>query len=78
MKITMNIDCTAEEARVFLGLPDFRPMQDELMQEMRNRAMAGITAMEPAEMLRAWMPPTGGLEQMQEFFAKMTGGKRDA
>jgi hypothetical protein len=77
MKITMNVDCTPEEARTFLGQPDLKPMQDELMQEMRNRLMAGIAAMDPAEMLRTWMPATSGLEQMQDFFAKMTGGKRD-
>ena len=77
MKITMNIECTPEEARTFLGQPDLKPMQEELMQEMRNRVMAGIAAMDPAEMLRTWMPGTAGLEQMQEFLAKMSVGKRD-
>jgi len=52
-------------------------MQDELIQEMRNRLMAGIAAMDPAEMLRVWMPAMTGLEQMQDFLAKMTSGKRD-
>ena len=77
MKITMNVDCTPEEARAFFGQPDLKPMQDELMQEMRNRLMAGIAAMDPAEMLRAWMPAMAGFEQMQDFFTKMAGGKRD-
>ena len=77
MKITMNIDCTPEEARVFLGQPDLKPMQDELIEEMRKRLMAGIAAMDPAEMLRAWTPALAGLEQMQDFFAKMTGGRSD-
>ena len=77
MKITVNVDCTPEEARAFLGQPDLKPMQDELIQEMRNRLMAGIAAMDSAEMLRAWMPAMTGLEQMQDFLAKTTGGKRD-
>jgi hypothetical protein len=77
MKITMNIECTPEEARAFLGQPDLKPMQDELMQEMRNRVMAGIAAMDPSEMLRTWMPGTTGLEQMREFLAKMSGGERN-
>ena len=64
MKITINVDCTPEEARAFLGLPDLKPIQDELMQEMRNRLMAGLPAM-------------SGLESMQDFFAKMTSGNRD-
>jgi hypothetical protein len=77
MKITMNVECTPEEARAFLGQPDLKPMQDELLQEMRNRLMAGLTAMDPAAMLRTWMPAATGLEQMQDFFAKITGGKQD-
>jgi Family of unknown function (DUF6489) len=77
MKITMNIECTPEEARAFLGQPDLKPLQDDLMQEMRNRVMAGIAAMDPAEMLRSWMPGMTGLEQMQEFLAKISSGKRD-
>lgn len=77
MKITVNIDCTPEEARAFFGQPDLKPMQDELMQEMRNRLLAGMAAMDQAEMLRAWMPAMTGLDQMPDLFAKMTGGKRD-
>jgi hypothetical protein len=77
MKITMNIECTPEEARTFLGLPDLRPIQDEVMQEMRNRLMAGMAAMDPVEMMRAWMPAMPGFEQMQKAFAKMAGGKQD-
>ncbi|MBV8402396.1 MAG: hypothetical protein JOZ17_27295 [Acetobacteraceae bacterium] len=77
MKITINIDCTPEEARTFFGQPDLKPMQDELMQEMRKRLMAGIAAMDPAEVLRTWMPATPGFEQLQDIFVKMTGGKRN-
>jgi hypothetical protein len=64
MKITMNVECTPEEARTFLGLPDLKPIQDEVMQEMRNRLMAGMVAMT-------------GFEQMQDSFAKMAGGRQD-
>ena len=49
MKITMNIECTLGEARTFLGLPDLKPIQDEVMQEMRNRLMAGMAAMSAKE-----------------------------
>ena len=77
MKITMNIECTPEEARAFLGLPDLKPMQDELMQQMRNHLTARMSAMDPAEMLRTWMPTPAGVEQVQDFFAGMAGIKRD-
>lgn len=76
MKVTINIDCTPEEARTFMGLPDVKPLQDEVMAEMRDRMMTAVRAMDPAEMLAGWMPGSSGFEQMQDLFAMMTGTKR--
>ena len=78
MKVTMNVDCTPEEARAFLGLPDVNPMQEQLMRELQDRMAANIRAMEPEAMLRTWLPATlKGFEQMQEIFmSQMTGAKR--
>ena len=78
MKVTMNVDCTPEEARAFLGLPDVRPMQEQLMRELQEQMAANIRAMEPEAMLRTWLPATlKGFEQMQEIFMnQMTGAKR--
>jgi len=78
MKVTMNVDCTPEEARAFLGLPDVKPMQEQLMQELQERMAANIRAMEPEAMLRTWLPATlKGFEQMQEIFMnQMTGAKQ--
>ncbi len=73
MKITMNVDCTPEEARAFLGLPDVKPMQHKLMQDVQEQMTAGLKAMSPEEMLKAWMPAVKGFEQMQAFFAQMAG-----
>ncbi len=79
MKVTMNVDCTPEEARAFLGLPDVKPMQEQLMRELQERMAANIRAMEPEAMLRTWLPATlKGFEQMQEIFMnQMTGTKRE-
>ncbi len=79
MKVTMNVDCTPEEARAFLGLPDVKPMQEQLMRELQERMAANIRAMEPEAMLRTWLPATlKGFEQMQEIFmSQMTGTKRE-
>ena len=78
MKITMNVECTPEEARAFLGLPDVKPMQEQLMQEVQERMAANIRAMEPEAMLRTWLPATlKGFEQIQEIFmSQMTGTKK--
>jgi hypothetical protein len=79
MKVTMNVDCTPEEARAFLGLPDVKPMQEHLMRELQERMSANIRAMEPEAMLRTWLPATlKGFEQMQDIFmSQMTGAKRE-
>jgi len=78
MKITMDVECTPEEARAFLGLPDVKPMQEHLMRELQERMAANIRAMEPEAMLRTWLPATlKGFEQMQEMFmSQMAGTKR--
>jgi hypothetical protein len=78
MKITVDVDCTPEEARAFLGLPDVKPMQEQLMREVQERMAANIRAMEPEAMLRTWLPATlKGFEQIQEMFiSQMTGTKR--
>jgi hypothetical protein len=79
MKITMDVECTPEEARAFLGLPDVKPMQEQLMREVQDRMATNIRAMEPEAMLRTWLPATlKGFEQMQEIFmSQMTGKKRE-
>ena len=73
MKVTIDIDCTPEEARTFLGLPDVRPMQEQLMRELQERMSANIRAMAPEEMLKTWLPASlAGWEQMQQMFTRMT------
>jgi hypothetical protein len=59
MKITIDIDCTPEEARAFLGLPDVRPMQEAVMERLQERLLSALEAMEPEQLMRAWMQ--GGL-----------------
>ena len=47
MKITLDVDCTPEEARAFLGLPDVAPIQAAVIEEVGKRMSAGLEAMEP-------------------------------
>ena len=69
MKVTVNVDCTPDEARAFFGLPDVKPMQDQLLQEVQQRLSANISAMDPQTMMRTWLPATlEGFEQLQRAF----------
>ena len=76
MKITVNVDCTPEEARRFLGLPDVQPLQDAVMQQMQERVMSSLNAMEPETLLKTWAPMgLQNLEQIQKFFfSQFPGG----
>jgi len=80
MKIKLDIDCTPDEVRDFFGLPQVKPLQEELLKEMQERLRTSINAMDPEAMLKTWLPATlKGFEQLQEMFlAQMgrTGGKR--
>lgn len=78
MKFTVDVDCTPEEARAFLGLPDVKPMQDALMKQIQERMTASLAAMEPEAMLKTWLPAgVQGMEQLQKmFWAQFAGGNR--
>jgi hypothetical protein len=53
MKITVNIDCTPEEARAFFGLPDVAPMQATM----------------PEALMKTWLPASlQGMEELQKMF----------
>jgi hypothetical protein len=69
MKVTINIDCTPEEARTFLGLPDIKPMQDAMVGELEKRMRANMDAMDPETMFKTWLPAgIQGWEQLQKAF----------
>jgi hypothetical protein len=77
MKINVEIDCTPQEARAFLGLPDVQPMQERLLAEMQERMSANLRAMEPQEMMKLWLAPGAeGFGSLYESFVRMAGGKR--
>jgi hypothetical protein len=69
MKIEVEVECTPEEARAFLGLPDVGPMQEALMAELQKRMMANLQAMEPEQLFKTWLPAgLQGWEQLQKAF----------
>jgi Family of unknown function (DUF6489) len=69
MKVTVNVECTPEEARNFMGLPDVQPMQRELMAQLQARLTANIEAMNPETMFKTWLPASmQGAEQLQKIF----------
>ena len=69
MKINIEIDCTPQEARQMMGLPDLEPLQQAMMEKMRGQMDEAVDQMAPEAMLKQWMPMgPQGLEQVQKFF----------
>lgn len=76
MKVTFDIDCTPEEARKFLGLPDVAPMQEAMMKELQERMSENVKAMSPEEMMKTWMPAAmQNMTDMQKMFWTQMGVK---
>jgi len=78
MKFTVNVDCTPEEARSFLGLPDFGPMQEAVLGQMQEQIQKNMTAMDPEGMMKLWMPNAmGGMQAFSDLqktiWDQMTG-----
>ena len=76
MKISLDIDCTPEELRGFFGLPDVKPMQEQLLKDVEERLRANLKALDPEAMLKTWLPAgLKGFEQLQELFLNQMSGR---
>jgi Tfp pilus assembly PilM family ATPase len=80
MKITIDIDCTPQEARAFLGLPHIEPMQDALVAQLQERLSGYLAALDPEQLMKLWLPGgMQGLADIQErFWRQLMGGMTGA
>ena len=56
MKVTIDIDCTPDEARHFLGLPDVRPLQEAMLAQTQEQLAEMMRGAGPEELLKLWFP----------------------
>ena len=78
MKVQIEIDCTAEEARQFMGLPDVSRVSEAVMSGIESGLEAAMKGMDPETLLAKWMPTgASGLEQLQKAFLAAMAGKKD-
>ncbi len=68
MKLKIEVDCTPQEARAFLGLPDVKALNDHLVKEVKSRMDANLALAAPEELLKSWMAFGG---QASEQFMKL-------
>ncbi|WP_181953036.1 DUF6489 family protein [Novosphingobium umbonatum] len=81
MKMNVEVECTPEEARRFLGLPDVTRANEAYVDAML-KAMQGVGSVEQMQDYVKQMAPMGNLgmkmfQQIMEAGASMaTGGKK--
>ena len=72
MKFTVNVECSPEEARRFMGLPDVTPINEALVGEMTSRMQKNLSLMSGENMMSSWM--SVGTQAQDAFVKLMTSG----
>ncbi|MGB3166307.1 MAG: DUF6489 family protein [Alteraurantiacibacter sp.] len=80
MKVHVEIECTPQEAREFMGLPDVE-QANAIYVETITKAMQGVTNTEQLEQYAKQLAPMGqmGLKMFQSFVegaSRNTGTQR--
>jgi len=68
MKFTVNVECSPEEARRFMGLPDVTPINEQLVAEMGKRMQTNLKLMSGENLMSSWMSVGA---QAQDAFVKL-------
>jgi hypothetical protein len=74
MKVNFEIECTPEEARRFLGLPDVAKANDAYVEAVA-KAMKGESSLEQLNNYAKQLAPMGeiGLKMFQQLFEQGAG-----
>jgi hypothetical protein len=74
MKVTVNLDCTPEEARRFLGLPDLTPVHQVYVEKLQGAVSDGFTPDLIVDIMKNWGPMTdAGMGVWRQVFEQMSG-----
>lgn len=76
MKLNITVDCTPEEARSFLGLPDVTPVNEVLVNAVKQRIEQNIELVSPEFYLKQWYSLGGQVSD--QVMSLMTAGARAA
>ena len=69
MKINISIDATAEEMREFLGLPNIRPLQEDMLEAIRKNMQQGVSGFDPLSLMKPLFPAQmQSMEMLQKAF----------
>ena len=72
MKLKIEVDATPQELREFLGLPEVKEIQQEMMEKLREKMLSGVEDYDPAKLLEPFLPENlKSMESMQKAFWNM-------
>lgn len=66
MKINVEFDLTPVEFREIFGLPDVRPVQQEIMEKIREKMLASVENYDPMNFIKPYLSENiRTMEQLQ-------------
>jgi uncharacterized protein DUF6489 len=69
VKFNVEVECTPEEARELLGLPDLKPMQAAVLAPLQQQMIDAAKSLSPEGILKMWLSlvPTGSEQYLKTF-----------
>lgn len=67
MNFKIDVEMTPEELRQVLGLPDVAALQQDMLDQVRQRMESGAEGYDPMTLFKPYL--TGGLGSMEAFQA---------
>ena len=74
MKLNIEVDCTPQEARTFLGQPDVEAFNAWLVDQMKARFEQNMELLKPEEMMKGWMAVGGQAQDQFRRFMEAASG----
>jgi hypothetical protein len=76
MKINLEIDLTPIEFRQIFGLPDVQPLQEEIMNTLREKMLASVENYDPMNFLAPFLPEgMRSMEDLQRAWREVLAGR---
>ncbi len=73
MKFNIEVDCTPEEVRRLVGLPDLTAVHDVYLDRMKEVMTTGLTPDMVDSMVRSWVPGgAAGMDFVQNLVKGLT------
>ena len=74
MKFNIDVDCTPEEVRRLVGLPDLSGVHDVYLNQMKTMMTKGLTPDMVEGLVRTWVPMGGqGVDFVKDLIGQFSG-----